>query len=84
MFQRGPLSACILMGSIKRCCSQRLHGCTTRNHVLKDQLSVNVQVHRGVFLEEISSQNSLRLKWYYDQKKNFVFPLDFKTMLTKH
>ena len=24
------------------------------------------------------------LKWYYDQKKKFVFPLDFKTMLTKH
>ena len=24
------------------------------------------------------------LKWYYDQKKKIVFPLDFKTMLTKH
>ena len=24
------------------------------------------------------------LKWYYDQKHNSFFPLDFKTMLTKH
>ena len=25
----------------------------------------------------------LNLKWYYDQKNNSFFPLDFKTMLTK-
>ena len=24
------------------------------------------------------------LKWYYDQKNNSFFSLDFKTMLTKH
>ena len=24
------------------------------------------------------------LKWYYDQKTNLFFSLDFKTMLTKH
>ena len=27
---------------------------------------------------------NLRLKWYYDQKNSSFFPLDFKTMLTKH
>ena len=25
-----------------------------------------------------------QLKWYYDQKNNSFFSLDFKTMLTKH
>ena len=27
---------------------------------------------------------SCTLKWYYDQKNNSFFSLDFKTMLTKH
>ena len=67
-------------------CPTRLLKCSRHIISAPPATLINNWAQRGIFLSKLQHAILFQyLKWYYDQKNNSFFSLDFKTMLTiKH